>query len=205
MAYTIDRNEAALRLGVSTRTIDRHIQSDRIRTRRIGKKLFLEEDDVEQIRAEDPARSEDDYEILDTSDMSHKINTSNSEILPSSYNKSTEISADAKMALSEFSRIYTDAQGIIAKKDEIIKDLSYKIGKMENELQNAVNLAEHQKTTHLLETSKIQAQEENKHFSEKISGLEKEVQKKNSFIIAMIVLFVLALISSGILLFLNRS
>ncbi len=109
MAYTIDRNEAALRLGVSTRTIDRHIQAERIRTRRVGKKLFLEEDDVEQIRSEDPARSEDDYEILDTPNITNKTFTK-TEILPSNYTKSTEISADAKMALAEFSRIYADAQ-----------------------------------------------------------------------------------------------
>ncbi len=40
---------------------------------------------------------------------------------------------------------------------------------MESELKNAVNLADHQKATHLLENSKIQIQEENKHFSEKIT------------------------------------
>ena len=64
MAFTLDRNEAASRLGVSTRTIDRHIQAERIRTRRIGKKMFLEEADVEKLRQEDPARREDDYEVI---------------------------------------------------------------------------------------------------------------------------------------------
>lgn len=194
MAYTIDRNEAALRLGVSTRTIDRHIQNERIRTRRIGKKMFLEEDDVEALRLEDSARSEDDYEVIEPT-------TAKSEILPSNYQKSTEISADAKMALTEFSRIYTDAQGVIAKKDEIIKDLSYKVGKMEAELKNAVDASEFQKAHLLLETTKTQQAEENKNFSEKISGLEREVQKKNSFIVVFAVLFVLAVLAVAVLLF----
>lgn len=204
MAYTIDRNEAARRLGVSTRTIDRYIQAERIRTRRVGKKLFLEEDDIETIRAEDIARSEDDYEILETPTIT-KNTDSNAEILPSQYHNSQDISADAKMAISEFSRIYNDAQDIIAKKDEIIKDLSYKLGKAETALENAINISEHQKTTHLLESANIQHQEENKHFSEKITGLEKEVQKKNSFIIIMIVLLVLTILASGVFLFFNRS
>jgi excisionase family DNA binding protein len=64
MAFTLDRDQAAARLGVSSRTIDRHIQAGRIRTRRIGKKMFLEDDDVEIIRNMDPARREEDYVII---------------------------------------------------------------------------------------------------------------------------------------------
>lgn len=195
MAFTLDRNEAALRLGVSTRTIDRHIQNERIRTRRIGKKMFLEEDDVESLRLEDSARAEDDYEVIEPE--------TKAEILPSNYQKSTEISADAKMALTEFSRIYTDAQGVIAKKDEIIKDLSYKVGKMEAELKNAVDASEFQKTNLLLQNTKVERAEIEKNFSEKIFGLEKEVQKKNSFIVIFAILFVLAVIAVAVLLFLK--
>lgn len=195
MAFTLDRNEAALRLGVSTRTIDRHIQNERIRTRRIGKKMFLEEDDVESLRLEDSARAEDDYEVIEPE--------TKAEILPSNYQKSTEISADAKMALTEFSRIYTDAQGVIAKKDEIIKDLSYKVGKMEAELKNAVDASEFQKTNLLLQNTKVERAEIEKNFSEKIFGLEKEVQKKNSFIVVFAILFVLAVIAVAVLLFLK--
>ena len=64
MAFTLDRVDAAKRLGVSTRTIDRHIQAGRIRTRRIGKKMFLEEDDVEEVRLSDPSRREEDYIVI---------------------------------------------------------------------------------------------------------------------------------------------
>ena len=177
MAFTLDRTEAAKRLGVSTRTVDRHIQSNRIRTRRIGKKMFLEEDDYVVILNEEPMETEQ-------------------EILPTRYNKSQEISPDAKMALTEFSRIYTDAQGIIAKKDEVIKDLSYKVGKMETELENSINVSEYQRTANLLENAKNKSAEDARFFGEKISTLEKEVQKKNSFIVGMVILFVLVILSS---------
>lgn len=50
MAFVIDRVEAARRLSISTRTVDRHIKSGKIRTKRIGKKMFLHEDDVENLR-----------------------------------------------------------------------------------------------------------------------------------------------------------
>ncbi len=60
MAFAIDRVEAARRLSVSTRTVDRHIQAGRIRTKRIGKKMFLDEDDVELIRVSEPSHNEED-------------------------------------------------------------------------------------------------------------------------------------------------
>ena len=192
MAFTLDRTEAAKRLGVSTRTIDRHIQFNRIRTRRIGKKMFLEEDDVELLRSEDPARKADDYVVI----LNEEPMETEQEILPTRYNKSQEISPDAKMALTEFSRIYTDAQGIIAKKDEVIKDLSYKVGKMETELENSINVSEYQRTANLLENAKNKSAEDARFFGEKISTLEKEVQKKNSFIVGMVILFVLVILSS---------
>ena len=64
MAFSLDRDGASRRLGVSSRTIDRHIQAERIRTRRIGKKMFLEEDDVEKLRMNDPARREENYIVI---------------------------------------------------------------------------------------------------------------------------------------------
>ena len=64
MAFAIDRVEAARRLSVSTRTVDRHISAGRIRTKRIGKKMFLHEEDVELVRSTDLARPTEEYIII---------------------------------------------------------------------------------------------------------------------------------------------
>lgn len=200
MAFTLDRNEAALRLGVSTRTIDRYIQNERIRTRRIGKKMFLEEDDVEILRQEDSARREDDYEVVENPiKILHE-----EEIVENKAQNSLMISADAKMAITELSRIYNDAQTIIAEKDETIRNLSYKVGKLETELQNSVNRAEFSRAEILLETAENKNQETSRHFNDKISTLEQEMNKKNSFIVALVVLFALLLVAFSVFLFFNR-
>lgn len=200
MAFTLDRNEAALRLGVSTRTIDRYIQNEKIRTRRIGKKMFLEEDDVEILREEDSARREDDYEVVENPvKILHE-----EEITQNKSQNSLMISADAKMAITELSRIYNDAQTIIAEKDETIRNLSYKVGKLETELQNSVNKADFSRTEILLETAENKNHETSRHFSDKISTLEQEMNKKNSFIVALVVLFALLLVAFSVFLFFNR-
>lgn len=207
MAFTLDRNEAAERLGVSTRTVDRHIQANRIRTRRIGKKTFLEEDDVALLLSEMMGNTSaknhtqaDDYIVI----LDDEKPSSSAEILPSRLDKNQDLSTDAKMALAEFSRIYTDAQGVIAKKDEVIKDLSYKLGKVETELENSVNAHEYRRTANLLETIKTEKEVAEKNLHTKISTLEKEVQNKNHSIALMMVLFVLIIVAFSVYFFINR-
>lgn len=196
MAFNLDRTEAARRLGVSTRTIDRHIQSGRVRTRRVGKKTFLEEEDIEMLRSEDSSRREENYEVIinDEEKKSPKI----------VIKEEVALSPDLQMAITEFSRIYTDAQGIIIKKDEEIKDLSYKLGKTESELKNSVNASEYRQTASLLESIKQKNSDDIKNFWEKISLLEKEVQKRNSFIVGLVILFIFVITSTAILFLYNH-
>ena len=136
MAFTIDRAEAAERLWVSTRTIDRHIQLERIRTRRIGKRMFLEEDDVEHLRNQDPSRREETYEVVIDTPKKNNSMPDNNEIT---------IHSIDNQAITEFTRLYDDAKRIIAKKDEIIQDLSYRLWKSETELKNTIPLVEYKK------------------------------------------------------------
>ncbi len=185
MAFTLDRDGAATRLWVSSRTIDRHIQAWRIRTRRIGKKTFLDDTDVDMLRDGNFSRSEkedDTIIILDEKEMSsHEI------IHPS---KTQTIDT---VAVTELVRLYEETRGIIAKKDSVIQDLSYKLWKIETELKSSISLLEYNKATLLLESSKVRSDSDRETLSSKISFLEKEVNKKNSAIITLAVLFVLVL------------
>ncbi|MBP9779185.1 hypothetical protein KBD33_01010 [Candidatus Gracilibacteria bacterium] len=194
MAFTIDRNEAALRLGVSTRTIDRHIQLERIRTRRIGKRMFLEEDDVETLRSIDPSRREETYEVIHESPKKEK-NMQEKEIV---------IQSIDSQAMTEFTRLYEDAKRIIAKKDEIIQDLSYRLGKSETELKNSIPAVEYKKATFLLESAKTKNDEDKEDLTGKLKNLEKEINKRNSALIAITMLFVLVLAFSIVFFFYTR-
>ncbi len=197
MAYTLDRNGAARRLGVSTRTVDRHIQAERIRTRRIGKKIFLEEDDIEAIRNNDPARKNEDYVVVikdDEPEISEK---------PA---KTTTIAKKKNLdrAIAEFSRIYNDAQAAIEKKDEVIQDLSYKLGKIENALENTVDAGEYKRTAYLLESAKTKNESDKEHYADRVTRLEKEIEKRNSALVGLVILFVLVLVSSLLFFLWNR-
>lgn len=187
MAFSLDRDAASRRLGVSSRTIDRHIQAERIRTRRIGKKMFLEEDDVEALRMADPSRREEDYIIVTDMDQEREI----PEIVAP-----TKDIVDPKqnnVALAEIVRIYEDARSLIAEKDATIQNLSYKLWKIESELANSIPAMEYKKTTFLLESAKSKSDSDTEVLTKKITTLESEVNKRNSALVTLVILFILVL------------
>jgi excisionase family DNA binding protein len=191
MAFNLDRESAAERLGVSSRTIDRHIQAGRIRTRRIGKKMFLEEEDIESIRSTDPARSREDYIVITDDEKKY----------------SQEIVHPVKQeagAWSEFTRLYTEAQELIAKKDAVIQDLAYRLGKSETELKNSISMIEYKKATFLLESAKSKNDQDSHILTEKVATLESEITKRNAAIISLAILFVLVLAFSFMFFFYSR-
>lgn len=203
MAFNLDRADAARRLGVSTRTIDRYIQAGRIQTRRIGKKTYLEESDVENLRQEDPSRREEDYIVIMNEEEEKK----------QQYETPSHISSEkwlnlyndqGNKAIAEFSRIYTEAQAIITKKDAVIQDLAYKLGKVETELSKSVDATLYERAKTLIENNESKNQSEVEEGRRRISFLEKQLKNKNSFIVGLIILFVIVLVGSIAMMFYNR-
>lgn len=185
MAFAIDRVEAARRLSVSTRTVDRHISAGRIRTKRIGKKMFLHEEDVELIRQTEGTATTEEYIVIDESEKPEQ------EIVARKVSRET-----APVAYSDgpnYIELYQKAEKLIAKKDETIQDLAYRLGKAEVELKNSIPLTEYKKTTFLLESAKAKTDADAVELSTKVSSLEKEITKRNSAILGLAILFVLVL------------
>ena len=175
MAFAIDRVEAARRLSISTRTVDHHISAGRIRTKRIGKKMFLHEEDVELIRQTDPDKLSEEYIILDDTE---KVEP---EIVSRKSSRETTIVTQSDGP--NYIDLYRKAENLIAKKDETIQDLAYRLGKAEVELKNSIPLTEYKKTTFLLESAKAKTDSDAVELSGKISTLEKEISKRNSAIL----------------------
>lgn len=149
--------------------------------------MFLEEDDVEALRMADPARREEDYIVISDDNKQKEM----PEIMSSSQGLMDPKQNNA--ALSEIVRIYEDARSLIAEKDATIQSLSYKLGKIESELENSVPVLEYKKTTFLLENAKSKSDTDANSLSSKISHLETEITKRNSALITLVILFILVL------------
>lgn len=82
-------------------------------------------------------------------------------------------------------------------KDEIIQELSYKVGKLESELANSIPKLEHRKATLMLEEAQHKRAEDAHNLKEKNQQLEKKLgQERNisTFFIISSVLLILGLV-----------
>lgn len=195
MAFAIDRNEAARRLSVSTRTVDRHIQAGRIRTKRIGKKMYLHEDDVETLRESEGWDNGEEFVIIDKEDRPEP------EIVHREKNVTLPTMKDSSI---DFWTLYREAQQAIIKKDGVIQDLAYRLGKSESELKNSIPLVEYKKATFLLESAKTKTDSDATALSGKIHDLEKEVGKRNSYILWLATLLIIVITFSLVVFFYSR-
>ncbi|MBP8016621.1 MerR family transcriptional regulator, partial [Candidatus Gracilibacteria bacterium] len=165
--YTIDRQKGAKILEVSTRTLDRYIRKGKIRSQKRSKKIYLNDQDVEILKN---GGIQEDYEI---------INNQNNISSSSFIQKSTG---------SNFKELYESSQRIIERKDQIIQDLSYRLGNAEAELKNSIPILEYKKATFLLESSKTKVEEEKQDLNCNIDNLKNNLKKQEVANIILIIL-----------------
>lgn len=182
MSYTIDRYEGAKILDCSTRTVDRYISAGKIRSKRMGKKVYLHDEDVRIIQN---GGIQEDYIVLDSD--GHMVTAPHEE---SSFTR--------RPVMVDYKQLFDDAQKSIERKDTLIQELSYRAGQAESELKNSISMIEYKKATMLLESSKMHNEEERRNLDKKIGEISFDLEQKNTTnIILMIlvsVLFIVAVI-----------
>lgn len=185
--YSVDREKAAMLLGVSTRSIDRYIKSNKIRSRKLGKKLYLHDEDIERLRA---GGIQEDFVIM-TGDSDSYAGTQDEAVVT--------LHSTPKHTMRDmvnYRDLYDQANEKIAVKDKMIQELSYRLGQSETELKNTISISEYKKATFLLESAKSQWEEEKSHMSEKVSFLENSLKREHvlvkTLVITLMVTFVVS-------------
>ncbi len=178
--YTIDRQKWAKILEVSTRTLDRYIRKGKIRSQKRSKKIYLNDQDVEILKN---WWIQEDYEIIN-----NQNNISSSSFIQ-------------KSTWSNFKELYESSQRIIERKDQIIQDLSYRLGNAEAELKNSIPILEYKKATFLLESSKTKVEEEKQDLNCNIDNLKNNLKKQEVANIILIILSTIILISAFLIWF----
>lgn len=146
--YSVDREKAAMLLGVSTRSIDRYIKSNKIRSRKLGKKLYLHDEDIERLRS---GGIQEDFVIM-TGDTESSYTDSQDEAVVTLHSTPKHTMRD----MVNYRELYDQANEKITLKDKMIQELSYRLGQSETELKNTISLSEYKKATFLLESAKSQ-------------------------------------------------
>ena len=169
--YTMTRTEGATLLGVSTRTVDRYIRSDRIRTKKIGKQIYLNNEDIDVLRDEDHST----IAALDTDD-----------------GETSEATHDSV----SYETLYHETAKSLEEKEAFVGELTRRISTLEAELKTCITIAEHKRITFPLESAKARSDDEKRAMKTRLEGIEKAskaVRRTNALLMIMFVIMLLTL------------
>ena len=203
--YTTTRADGAALLNVSTRTIDRYIRADKIRSKKIGKQIYLHADDIERLHTEGITDTEDDIlsaidAVYDDTDPSDEDDESEEpkkvpiKSLATPTMSTMPVASAKKEKIVSYEVLYRDTQKALEEKETIIKDLSHRNGILESELKNSISISEHKKTTFLLESAKTRAEDEKRQMKTRLeSGERKEANTRNMNAILAVIFTIMLL------------
>lgn len=161
--YNLTRQQAADKLDISTRSIDRYIKAWKIRAKKIWKIVYVNENDINILTWETTNKQK-----IIINQEQNNIQTINKE----DFNQEEKVVVrknDYDKIAASFEKVFTWLRQEIQKKDENIQNLSIKLGRMEEMLKNSVNIIDYKKSQFLLEESK-------NHLTKEMQDLEKQKQ-----------------------------
>lgn len=157
--YSKTREEARELLGISTRSIDRYIRSSKLRSKKIWKIVYINEDDINNFLWNNK------QEVI----IKNHLENEEEKI------KETKTISNQKTDNKDMFFIFESLKEEIKIKDNEIKNLSVKIGKMQELLSNSIPILDYKKEQFLIEESKTS-------LNTQIINLEKDLNLKDVII-----------------------
>jgi excisionase family DNA binding protein len=156
--YSISRENAAVVLGISTRTIDRYIKSGKLSYKKVANKVLLNKNEIDKLK-EDFAllHQEMGSELIGNSSSSEmEIQSTISSSTPKTNRGGDDISLDEK--IDKFFMIFNEKEKQMEDKNKIIFMLQQRIGELEVKIQNMVALPDYttEKQNALIEKEKLE-------------------------------------------------
>lgn len=196
--YKHTRQEAADLLQVSTRTIDRYVESGKLRAKKDWKVVYINTADLENLSW---AWTQKQEIIIEKKIPEKKQEHKTPEVKKEAKVKE-EIEIKETTAVAELSTkkpttldwVYMDLKSEIREKDKIITELSIRLWQAEEIAKNSVSLIDYKKSQFLLETSRSNLNQNIIDLESDKDELEKELsyQKTNNIIMLLALVFLFA-------------
>ena len=188
--YKLTRQETAKKLKISTRSVDRYIKAWKLRSKKEGKIVYVNDDDIDNMISWWNNKQEVIVE------NKNNINSEKIDDVLSYEKNNKEVSLNNENSNQILWTIYKDLKEEIQKKDEIIQVLSVKLWKTEEIANNSIWLMEYKKSQFLLEESKWYLNREVEELKKDKETLTKDLKyEKNSNILLIIFVILLLIIA----------
>lgn len=160
LTYNVSRQQAASRLWVSTRTVDRYVKWGKLSYKKVANKVILADEEIVDLQKE--------FDLLHQQDHV-QTEVVNQRSIPMNKLKKDSLSAQstwvlAWWAVQEFADILTKKDKTIEEKNKLIFALQHKLGELETKMSHMVALPDYSKQKEELTAT--------------INTLEQEVKKE---------------------------
>lgn len=182
--FTITREQAALDLGISTRTIDRYIKSGKLSYKKVANKILLSDHDISVLKQ--------DFDMLHKKSSSELVNEGTLSSKPSqaiAMNTSVlEKVIDEK--IDKFFLVFQEKDRMLEEKNKVIFMLQQRVGELENKIQTMVALPDYNEQKQMATIEKSKLEDKIKQLSQAIRG---EKTKNYLFLTVLVVSIVFGL------------
>jgi hypothetical protein len=182
--FTVTREQAALDLGISTRTIDRYIKSGKLSYKKVANKILLSDHDISVLK--------EDFDILHKKTSSELVNEGTLSSKPSqamAMNTSVlEKVIDEK--IDKFFLVFQEKDRMLEEKNKVIFMLQQRVGELENKIQTMVALPDYNEQKQMATIEKSKLEDKIKQLSHAIRG---EKTKNYLFLTVLVVSIVFGL------------
>lgn len=200
MKSKIGRKAAARLLKVSTRTVDRYISQNKLKSEKIEGRIWLSKKEILSLKNKNKVDNESTR--VDTKNDSMSIDNSvstagdvsiDSVDLVSSSKFQKEASGKEKEEYGVYKKLYEELKEELKQKQDRLEGANYRVGQLEAMVKESVPLLDHQKLLGSEKAARLELEEETESLREKIERLtnklkEEKVTKKVYFVVLFIIL-----------------
>lgn len=181
--YSVSREDAAVQLQMSTRSVDRYIRRGKLRAKKVGKMVWIHTEDLE---------------VIKNRGWQSNYDQGGETSLPAVVDPLAALKPSSDMAA-----IFEALEGKMDEKDQLIQDLTYRLGKAEVELKNSIPLVDHKKVAFLLEDAKRNLDHERNEMENKMEDLSRAVRSASTVNMLLLAAVLAALGTMGYMWFLG--
>lgn len=143
LTYNLTRQQAADRLGISTRTIDRYVKDGRLSYKKVANKVILAAEEIHSLGEDFSLLHQHDTAI----DSSREMNSGTTSGLQL---QKVQQPTD-NQSVREFADILQQKDAALEEKNQLIYVLQRKIGELESKMQHMIALPDHSAQTQLMQ------------------------------------------------------
>lgn len=174
--FSLSREDAAERLGVSTRSIDRYIKRGQLSYKKIANKVYIAEEDVQKM--------ESSFNSVQQHTTSERV----SESTTLSSKKWSD--SDFGQQVDKFLHVLQEKDRMVEDKNKVIFMLQQRVGELETKLQHMIALPDYnqEKQDILIEKDRL---------TQEISRLKNnmgKVKTKNSVMTSLVIISIILVI-----------